>query len=79
LYDVYSELCEFVHTRFEPLRTDCPERKKQVISQAEFDAMDRGVKRLPSELERRFMDILYLIASDWWLVPSGAQWVEILA
>jgi len=37
--------------------------------------MQNGVKRLPSELERRFFDIFYLIVKDWWIVPDGDTWI----
>jgi hypothetical protein len=36
------------------------------------ETLDEGVKRLPSELERRFMDVFYLIVQDWWVVPDAS-------
>ena len=33
---------------------------------------------MPCELERRFFDVLYIIVKDWWYVPDGEYWVEIL-
>lgn len=44
------------------MRQDDPSRK-QDLNEAEFEAIvGNGMRRLPSELERRFFDILYLIA-----------------
>ena len=79
MFDVYQELLEYIHTRFSPLRPDNPALAKSSMTTAELDAQHLGVKRVPSELERRFFDILYLIVADWWLVPSPEQWVEIMA
>ena len=33
---------------------------------------------MPCELERRFMDILHVILSDAWELPTSQQWIEIL-
>ena len=49
-----------------------------MISQAEFDLRDQGIRRLPTELERRFFDVFYLIVMDWWQVEEPIQWLEIL-
>jgi len=34
--------------------------------------------RVPCELERKFLDILHLILTDKWEIPSGSQWISIL-
>ena len=78
MYDIYWELLEYIHTRYNPMRQDDPSRK-QDLNEAEFEAIVvNGMRRLPSELERRFFDILYLIAQDWWLVPDEKQWIDIM-
>ena len=33
---------------------------------------------MPSELERRFFDIMFLLVQDSWDVPSEQEWLEIL-
>jgi hypothetical protein len=40
------------------------------LTTEELEAYDAGVKRLPSELERNFLDIMFLIIQDWWLIPD---------
>ena len=71
MHEVYWELLEFIHTRYSPFRADDPSKKKLIITPEEFKCMDLGIKRLPTELERRFFDILYLIVADWWRVPDA--------
>ena len=34
--------------------------------------------RLPVELERRFLEILYVIIVDSWEIPVSHQWIELL-
>lgn len=36
------------------------------------------IVRVPCELERRFMDVLHVILSDAWELPSGKKWIQIL-
>ena len=49
-----------------------------------MDAFDKklirenNLTRVPVELERRFMEILYLILADGWHLPEGKQWIEVL-
>lgn len=71
MHGVYWELLEYIHTRYAPFRQDDPSKRQLVISAEQFQCMEEGVKRLPSELERRFFDILYLIVADWWRVPDA--------
>jgi hypothetical protein len=73
----YNELLEYIHTRYKPDRPDNPNRKHE-LDTYELLALDNGCSRLPTELERRFMDILYLIVSDKMQVPVGGQWMKIL-
>lgn len=78
MFDVYWDLCEYVHTRYQPERLDNPSLRQEIISMAEFDLREQGVRRLPTELERRFLDVFYLIVMDWWKVEERMQWLEIL-
>mgnify|MGYP006923013835 FL=1 len=34
---------------------------------------------MPVEIERRFLEILYVIIVDSWELPAGKQWIEILS
>ena len=67
---MYSELQEYIHSRYMPKRPDNPERKR-ITSIKENEAIEKGVKRLPCELERRFFDVFYIIVKDWWYVPNS--------
>jgi hypothetical protein len=38
---------------------------------AEKIFLDSGFRRLPNELERRFMDVLYVISTNGWDCPDS--------
>ena len=78
LKKVYMELCEFIHTRFHPQRPDNPQLRKSIITTEEIEAQKMGIKRVPSELERRFFDIVFLIVQDHWEVPGADEWLKIV-
>ena len=67
----YHELLEYIHTRYQPERPDCKERAI-IISPYDKKIIDENdLKRVPVELERRFMEILYFILEDGWYLPRG--------
>ena len=39
---------------------------------------EEKILRLPVELERRFLEIVYVIIIDSWELPVGYQWIELL-
>ena len=76
----YYELLEFIHTRYDHKRADDPNRTIN-LSPHESKLMHGegdNLLRLPCELERRFLEILFVIIEDSWELPSGAQWIELL-
>ena len=77
MIQIYCQLLEYIHSRYQPQRPDNPSLRR-ITSIKENEAIEVGVKRMPCELERRFFDVLYIIVKDWWYVPDGGQWVEIL-
>ena len=68
---VYQELLEFIHTRYSPDRADCKERSIVVQAYDKKLIRENNLTRVPVELERRFMEILYLILEDGWNLPEG--------
>ena len=74
----YHELLEYIHTRYQPERPDARERANPVSATDKKIITENDLKRVPVELERRFMEILYVILEDGWQLPRGYQWVEVL-
>ena len=74
----YQELLEYIHTRYQPERPDCKERSIEVDAFDKKLIRENNLTRVPVELERRFMEILYLILADGWHLPEGKQWIEVL-
>lgn len=74
----YQELLEYIHTRYQPERPDCKERSIEVDAFDKKLIRENSLTRVPVELERRFMEILYLILADGWHLPEGKQWIEVL-
>ena len=67
----YQELLEYIHTRYHPERLDCIERAVEVQPFDKKIIREQNLTRVPVELERRFMEILYLILEDGWHLPEG--------
>ena len=74
----YNELLEFIHTRYDPKRKDNEERAIEINAIDQKIINDNKMLRLPMELERRFLEILYVILVDTWELPVGQQWIELL-
>ena len=74
----YHELLEFIHTRYDPKRKDNEERTIKINAIDQKIINDNKMLRLPVELERRFLEILYVILVDTWELPVGQQWIELL-
>lgn len=74
----YTELLEYIHTRYDPKREDAPERAIEVSALDQKIVSELRLLRLPVELERRFLEILFVIISDSWELPIGGQWIELL-
>ena len=72
----YMELLEYIHTRYRPTRPDNPGRAVE-LSPHDANA-SHGIKRLPIEMERRFLDIVLVIIKDKWEVPEAEHWIQIL-
>ena len=65
----YHELLEYIHSRYDPLRKDAPERAAEINPFDQKVISDHKMLRLPVELERRFLEILYMIIVDSWEIP----------
>ena len=74
----YHELLEFIHTRYQPERPDAKERAVTVSALDKKIIGEHELKRVPVDLERRFMEILHVILEDGWQLPRGYQWIEVL-
>ena len=74
----YHELLEFIHTRYRPERPDAKERATSVSAQEKKVIGEHELKRVPVDLERRFMEILFVLLEDGWQLPRGYQWIEVL-
>lgn len=72
------ELLEYIHTRYDPKRLDNPERATEVNALDYKIIKEHKLIRTPVELERRFLEILFVIISDSWEIPEGHQWIELL-
>ena len=77
-YNNYLELLEYIHTRYNPKREDAPERAIQLNAIDQKIIFENNMLRLPVELERRFLEILYVIIVDSWEIPVSYQWIELL-
>lgn len=75
---VYVELLEFVNSRYNADRKDCPARSVKLTKFEKQQIVKLGLKRMPVELERRFMDILMLLLKDDWTIPEKAEWMDVL-
>lgn len=74
----YHEILEYIHTRYEPTRKDKPERAIEINPFDQKIINEHKMLRLPVELERRFIEILYIIIVDSWELPLGSQWIDLL-
>ena len=74
----YHEMLEYIHTRYQPDRPDARERAVEVSALDKKVINENELKRVPVELERRFMEILFVILEDGWQLPRGYQWIEVL-
>ena len=72
------ELLEFIHTRYDPKRQDNLDRATEVNALDYKIIKENKLIRTPVELERRFLEIVYVIISDSWEIPEGYQWIELL-
>ena len=75
---IYTEMLEYVHTRFNPERKDNPVRAEMISAEDKMIIFENQLLRTPVELERRFLEILYIIILDSWNLPKSEQWLEIL-
>ena len=68
---IYKEMLEYLHTRYDPRRTDAPER---AVKPTPFDQRlmtEYNILRIPVELEYRFLEMLKLLIVDSWELPLG--------
>ena len=75
------ELLEYIHTRYDHRRLDAPERAVELTAiEKKLTSGENGnrILRAPVELERRFLEILYVIIEDSWELPTEGQWIELL-
>lgn len=75
---LYNELLEFIHSRYDPERKDNPSRRVEMNAVDAKIISENNILRLPVELERRFLEILYVIIEDNWELPVSFQWIELL-
>lgn len=68
----YLELLEYIHTRYNHAREDQPERARELSPLEKKYITEHKLLRLPGELERRFMEIVYVIIEDSWELPVGS-------
>ena len=66
----YNELLEFVHCRYNPQRSDNPSKAVKVSPLEQKLISDNRILRLPVELERRFLEVLFVIIEDSWELPQ---------
>lgn len=74
----YSDLLEYVHSRYDPERPDNPHKALEVSAIDAKKISEHKIMRLPVELERRFFEILFVIIEDNWELPVSSQWIELL-
>ena len=65
------ELLEYMHSRYDPDRKDNPSKAIEVSAIDTKLMSDNNILRLPVELERRFLEILFVIIEDSWELPQG--------
>ena len=68
---IYTEMLEYMHTRYDPDRLDNPTRSLELAPYEKKLMTEQENIRAPVELERRFLEILYLIIKDSWQIPKG--------
>ena len=65
------DLLEYVHSRYDPERKDNLSKAIEVNALDTKLMSDNHILRLPVELERRFLEILFVIIEDSWELPIG--------